>query len=116
MGNQRTGCHTVSRFTTHIVWVTKYRYPVLTGDIKIRCRSILLQIREAEDVQILKGVVSKDHIHIHIEYRSVQFLSTLLKLLKRSFFEKVTDGISRITEALLGSSFLGNRIWLLEYR
>uniref|UniRef100_UPI0012F50B43 transposase n=1 Tax=Myroides odoratimimus TaxID=76832 RepID=UPI0012F50B43 len=22
-----------------------------------------------EDIQILKGVVSKDHVHLHIEYR-----------------------------------------------
>ena len=82
MENQRINGHTVSRLTAHIVWVTKYRYPVLQGDIKIRCRSILLQICEAEDVHILKGVVSKDHVHMHIEYRPSQDLSTLLKFLK----------------------------------
>ena len=79
---QRTNGHTVSRLTAHIVWVTKYRYPVLTGDVKIRCRSLLIQICEAEDVQILKGVVSGDHIHMHIEYRPSQDLSTLVKLMK----------------------------------
>jgi hypothetical protein len=41
------------------VWVTKYRYPILTGDIKVRCRDLLMQICDAEDVRILKGVVSK---------------------------------------------------------
>ena len=79
---QRTNGHTVSRLTAHIVWVIKYRYPVLTGDVKIRCWSILIQICEAEDVQILKGVVSKDHIHMHIEYRPSQDLSTIVKLMK----------------------------------
>ncbi len=60
--------HTVSRLTAHIVWVTKYRYKVLQGDIQKRARSIITQICDAEDVIILSGVVSQDHIHLHIEY------------------------------------------------
>jgi putative transposase len=72
---QRTNGHTVSRLTVHIVWSTKYRYAVLEGDIKQRCRAVLIQVCEAEGVQILKGVVSKDHIHMHIEYRPSQDIS-----------------------------------------
>ena len=67
MDFQRVNGHTVSRLTVHIVWSTKYRYKVLDGDIKVRCRMILMQICDAEGLQILKGVVSSDHIHIHIE-------------------------------------------------
>ena len=66
---QRSNGHTVSSLTAHIVWSTKYRYPVLQGDIKTRCRTILIQVCEAEDVIILKGVVSKDNIHMHLSYR-----------------------------------------------
>ena len=80
MDFQRTNGHSVTRLTAHIVWVTKYRYPVLAGDIKVRCRTLLIQICEAEDVQILKGVVSKDHIHI--EYRPSQDISSIVKLMK----------------------------------
>ncbi len=80
MEYQRTGGHSVSGLTAHIVWVTKYRYPVLEGDIQIRCRSLIIQICEAEDIQILKGVVSKDHIHI--EYRPSQNISNIVKLFK----------------------------------
>ena len=82
MNFQRSNGDTVSRLTAHIVWSTKYRYPLLLGDIKIRCRSLLIQICESEDVQILKGVVSKDHIHMHIEYRPSQDINTLVKLMK----------------------------------
>lgn len=82
MEYQRTNSHTVSRLTAHIVWATKYRYPVLRGDIQVRCRTILKQVCEAEDVLILKGVVSKDHIHMHIEYRPSRDISTLVKLMK----------------------------------
>jgi putative transposase len=64
MDNQRTNGHTFSQLTVHIVWATKYRYTVLENDIKIRYRTLLIQIYESEDVEILKGVVSKDHMHI----------------------------------------------------
>jgi putative transposase len=82
MDYQRTNCPTVSSLTEHIVWATKYRYSVLEGDIKIRCRSLLIQVCEAEGVQILKGVVSKGHVHMYLEYRQSQDVSTLVKLLK----------------------------------
>ena len=52
----RTGSHTVTRLTVHLVWATKYRYHVLVGEIKPRCRNLLIQICDAEDVQILKEI------------------------------------------------------------
>jgi putative transposase len=56
----RKSSHTTTRLTVHIVWVTKYRYHVLKGDVQQRCRDILVQICDSDDVKILKGVVSKD--------------------------------------------------------
>ena len=36
------------------------RYHVLNGAIQIRCRDILRQVCDANDVRILKGVVSRE--------------------------------------------------------
>ncbi len=47
----------------HLVWSTKYGYHVLQGEVQLRCRELIRQTCNALDVQILKGVVSKDHIH-----------------------------------------------------
>ena len=80
----RTGSHTVTRLTVHLVWATKYRYHVLVGEIKPRCRKLLIQICDAEDVQILKGVVSQDHVHLHLEYPPSISISDLVKRLKWS--------------------------------
>ena len=82
MKEQRQNGHTITRLTVHIVWVTKYRYPVLRGDIQQRCREIIIQICDAEDIRILKGVVSKDHVHMHIEYPSRISISNIVKKLK----------------------------------
>jgi putative transposase len=102
---QRTGGHTVSRLTVHIVWLTKYRYPVLLEDIKIRCRTLLIQICEAEDIQILKGVASKDHIHMHIEYRPSQDISTIVKKLKGRTSRKIQMEFPELKKKYWGRHF-----------
>ncbi len=52
----------------HFVWVTKYRYKVLSGDVVERIRELVgLPVREtceAFEIRIIKEVVSKDHVHI----------------------------------------------------
>jgi len=78
----RKGSHTTTRLTCHIVWVTKYRYHVLKGDIQKRCRELVIQACDVEEVEILKGVVSKDHVHIHIEYPPRISISQLVKRIK----------------------------------
>ncbi len=107
MNYQRTNGHSVSKLTAHIVWVTKYRYSVLEGDIKLRCRSLLIQICEAEDIRILKGVVSKDHIHMHIEYRPSQDISTIVKLLKGRSSRKLQQEFPELKKRYWGRHFWG---------
>ena len=82
MKEQRRGSHTVSILLVHIVWVTKYRYPVLQGDIQKRCRELIIQICDSEDVRISSGVVSKDHVHMLVEYPPKLSISDLVKRLK----------------------------------
>ena len=62
--DQRYGSHSVSRLTAHIVWVTKYRYHVLKGDIQVRCRDLIKQICDTEDVKILKYYSRLENIGI----------------------------------------------------
>ena len=82
MGRNRPASHTVSRLTVHIVWVTKYRSHVLKGEIQKRWRVLLVQICDAEDVRIVKGVVSKDHVPMLLEYPPSLAVSDLVKRLK----------------------------------
>jgi putative transposase len=67
MGDKyRKGSHTVFDIQYHFVWVTKYRYQILKGDIALRTRELLRQTCEARGLTILSGHVSKDHIHLHL--------------------------------------------------
>ena len=105
MAEQRTNGHSVWRLTAHIVWSTKYRYSVLEGDIQIRCHRLLIQICDAEDVQILKGVVSKDHIHMDIEYRPPMSLSYLIKKLKGRSSRKLQQDFASLKSKNWGRHF-----------
>ena len=105
MSEQRANGHTVSRLTVHLVWSTKYRYSVLKGDIQIRCRKLLIQICDAEDINILKGVVSKDHIHLHIEYRPSQNVSTIVKKLKGRSSRKLQQEFPELKKRYWGRHF-----------
>jgi len=56
--------HTVTDIKYHFVWVTKYRYPVLTREVGLRVRELVRETCEARGVTIVTGVVSKDHVHV----------------------------------------------------
>jgi len=60
----RTSAHALSDIKYHIVWITKYRYKVLRGDVAERARDLIRQICESREIKIIRGAVSPDHIHI----------------------------------------------------
>ena len=106
----RKGAHTTTRLTVHLVWATKYRYHVLQGDIKIRCRQLLMQICDAEDVRILSGVVSKDHVHMHIEYPPKISIADLVKRLKGR-----SSRILQQEYPSLKKRYWGRHFWAIGY-
>lgn len=110
MDENRKSSHTTTRLTAHIVWVTKYRYHVLEGEIKTRCRDLIVQICDAEDVRILKGVVSKDHVHMHIEYPPRLALSDLIKRLKGR-----SSRILQLEFPHLQKRYWGRHFWAIGY-
>ena len=110
MSEYRYGGHTVSRLTVHLVWVTKYRYKVLTGDIQKRCRELLIQVCDTEDIRILSGVVSKDHVHMHIEYPPSVSLSNLLKRMKGR-----TSRLLQKEYIELSKRYWGKHLWGIGY-
>ncbi len=106
----RHSSHSVTRLTAHVVWVTKYRYEVLVGDIKVRCRDLLMQICDAEDVRILKGVVSKDHVHMHIEYPPSKSVSDLVKRMKGRTSRRLQEEYPALSKRYWGRHF-----WAIGY-
>ncbi len=53
-----TGSHSRYYHRYHIVWVTKYRYKVLRGEMRERIRTLIRQTCNELGVHIEKGVLS----------------------------------------------------------
>ncbi len=66
---------------------------------------ILMQICEAEDVLILKGVVSSDHVHIHINYRPSQSVSDIVKKIKGRSSRKLQQEFAQLSKRYWGRHF-----------
>jgi REP element-mobilizing transposase RayT len=62
-----SGSHTAFHHRYHIVWITRYRYRVLEGALRERIRTIIRQVCKELGVQILCGVLSREHVHMFVE-------------------------------------------------
>ncbi len=51
-------------FHYHLVWVTEYRYPVLCGDVGLRCRELLREIARSKEMIVYVGSINRGHMHI----------------------------------------------------
>ena len=110
MGNVRKGSHSIHQLHVHLVWSTKYRYEVLKGDIQVRCRELIRQSCDSLDIQILKGVVSKDHIHLHVSYPPKLSISEMLKRLKGR-----SAKILLLEYSELKKRYWGGHLWGIGY-
>ncbi len=110
MQNVLKGSHSVYQLQVHIVWSTKYRYSVLRGDIQVRCRDLLRQTCDTLDIEILKGVVSKDHIHLHVSYPPKLSVSDLVKRLKGRSAKLLLSEYSELKRR-----YYGGHLWGIGY-
>jgi len=110
MQNVRKGSHSIHQLHVHLVWSTKYRYEVLRGDIQVRCRDLIRQTCDSLDIQILKGVVSKDHVHLHLSYPPKLSVSDILKRLKGRSAKML---LAEYTE--LKKRYWGGHLWGIGY-
>ena len=82
MAHYRKGSHAVYDIKYHFVWVTKYRYQVLHGDVALRLRELLRQGCEANGLKILKGSVGPDHVHMLLSCPTTMSPSQIMQNLK----------------------------------
>ena len=67
--------------------------------------SLLIQICESEDVEIIKEVISSEHVHMHINYLYSQFNKLFGKKLKGKISRKLQQEYPAIEKTLLGQYY-----------
>ncbi|MBW1678428.1 MAG: IS200/IS605 family transposase [Deltaproteobacteria bacterium] len=82
MEDYRKTSHSIYNIKYHFVWITKFRKPVLLGDVAIRVRELIREICKAMEIEIIKGHVSKDHVHLLLSVPPYHSASTVIKRIK----------------------------------
>lgn len=110
MENYRSGSHTKYDIKVHIVWITKYRSKVMKGDIAHRLRELLREICMSEEIEIIKGHVSSDHVHLLVSYPPKLSISKMVMRMKGKTSRKLLQEYTEIKK-----KFWGNHIWARGY-
>ena len=110
MQHYRKGSHTVYDLKYHLVWITKYRKPVMKGDIAVRVRDLIREISRSMDVEILKGHVSKDHVHLFVSIPPQVSISNYVKAVKGKSSRKLLSEYRRLSKV-----FWGRHLWARGY-
>ena len=110
----RYGSHTVYSIDYHFVWVTKYRYHLLVGDVGHRVRDLVRQTCEAFEIRIKKGVVSKDHVHIFVSAPPTMAPSEIMRCIKGRSSSKLFEEFPPIKKPIGGTIFEHGGIFVLH--
>ncbi len=110
MQHYRKTSHSTYDLKYHIVWITKYRKQVMVGKIAENVRLILREICKQNDVEILSGHVSKDHIHLFVSVPPYISVSDLVQALKGKSSRKLLS-----TDKALQKQFWGRHLWARGY-
>ena len=102
MAEYRHGAHSVFEIHLHLVWTTKYRKPVLVGPVGLRLRELIREICGAADVHILKGHVSKDHVHLLVSIPPQVTISRLVQRLKGKSSRRLMQEYSHLRKLCWG--------------
>ena len=103
----RKSTHAVHDLKVHLVWITKYRYKVLTKEVGYRIRDILRQVCDANDIQIIQGRVSKNHVHLYISYPPRLSVSEIVRRLKGRSSKRIQEEFPQLSKRYWGKHFWG---------
>ena len=106
----RKTSHSVYDLKYHVVWITKYRKPVLRGEIAIRLRELVRQTCAALDVYIVSGHIAVDHVHLLVSVPPMISVSTLMQRIKGRSSRKMLEEFGE-----LNRQFWGRHLWARGY-
>ena len=110
MSDYRHGSHTTFSIHLHIVWITKYRHQVLRGDVAERVRAIVREECQKARVDILKGHISADHVHVMVAIPPHVTISRLIQRMKGKSSYRLLAEFPHLRKR-----FWGRHVWARGY-
>ena len=106
----RKASHTCYDIKLHVIWCTKYRYRVMTGEIAQRAVELIRETCMNNYVEILSGSMSPDHVHILISMPPSISISKLVQYAKGRSSRKLMQEFSNLRKR-----YWGQHIWARGY-
>jgi putative transposase len=110
MKEYRKGSHSLFDLKAHIVWIVKYRKPVLYGEEALRLRELIRRICSELEVDILAGNVRRDHVHLLVSIPPQISISKLVQKVKGVTSRKLLQESRRLQK-----EFWGKHLWARGY-
>jgi len=110
MAEYRHSAHAVWDIKYHLVWITKYRYKVLRGDVAERARDLIRQICQAREVIIIRGAVSPDHIHMLVSSPAHLAPAKLVQYIKGRSSRRLQEEFPHLRK-----KYWGQHLWARGY-
>ena len=107
MRELRRAAHTVYSLHYHFVFTTKYRKPVLIGEIGHTVRDLIREICRSEDIEILEGHVRPDHVHLLLSAPPHLAPSRVMQAIKGKTSHHLLQDYRRLREAFWGRHLRG---------
>jgi putative transposase len=111
MGKYRRLAHAVYQCTYHVVWVPKYRFRILAGDIAEFMERDIRTLCEWKDVEVLELNVQVDHVHAVLSIPPKVSVSSFMGFLKGKLAIKVMKSYPRLRR----KPYWGNHFWARGY-
>jgi putative transposase len=106
----RRGSHSLYDLKYHIVFCTKYRYRILTGQVATRARELIREICAVNYVDIISESLSPDHIHLLISVPPSLPVSKIIQYIKGKSSRKMLQEFE-----YLRKQYWGQHLWARGY-
>ena len=100
--------HAVWECKYHIVWCPKYRFRIMKGKLAESVRSIIRQLCEWKNIEIIAGNVQADHVHMVISFPPKHSISEVVGFLKGKSAIRLHQEFSRAKSS-------GKHFWIRGY-
>jgi len=111
MSKYRKLSHVIYKCDYHIVWVPKYRFRVLTGQIKDLVEEDIRMLCEWKRCDIQELSVQLDHVHVVVSIPPKISVSELMGVLKGKLAIKLFRSYPKMKQ----KPYWGNHFWARGY-
>jgi len=110
MEHYRRSSHSRFDIKYHFVWVTKYRKPILHGTVGTRLRDLVREVCATNEIEILQGAVSCDHVHVLLSCPPNLSPSKIMQYIKGKSSRKLLQAFRHLQK-----QFWGRHLWARGY-